>query len=106
MLQEYGVSQLLVGEDVSVDELGQIVGQVNERDLLDTVFKDPSAIDADVQTVMGQPLPVVQSMAGVDEMFEALSQGAEALVVADGNRPTGVLTRADLLEFLAHQKRN
>ncbi len=106
MLQEFGISQLLVGESSTVDDLSQIAGQVNERDLLDQVFKDPSAIDADVATVMGEPLPVVQSVAGIDEMFAALSQGAEALVVADGNRPTGVLTRADLLEFLAHQQRS
>jgi predicted transcriptional regulator len=34
-----------------------------------------------------------------------LSRGAEAIVVADGAQPIGVLTRADLLEFLAHQRR-
>ena len=106
MLQEFGISQLLVGESSSVDDLSQIIGQVNERDLLDQVFKDPSAIDADVSTLMGDPLPVVQSVAGIDELFAALSKGAEALVVADGNHPTGVLTRADLLEFLAHQQRS
>jgi predicted transcriptional regulator len=54
---------------------------------------------------MDPPLPVVQSSAGVEEMFADLSRGAEAIVVVDGARPTGVLTRADLLEFLAHQAR-
>ena len=37
--------------------------------------------------------------------FEDLSRGAEAVIVADGSRPVGVLTRADLLEFLAHSAR-
>jgi hypothetical protein len=38
-------------------------------------------------------------------MFADLSRGAEAIVVADGSRPTAVLSRADLLDFLAHQRR-
>jgi predicted transcriptional regulator len=36
-------------------------------------------------------------------MFRDLSKGAEAVVVADGAIPAGVLTRSDLLEFLAAQ---
>jgi cystathionine beta-synthase len=54
---------------------------------------------------MDPPLPVVQSSSGVEEMFADLSRGAEAIVVSEGSRPVGILTRADLLEFLAHQAR-
>ena len=74
---------------------------MNERSLLDRVMRDRSAIERDVVEVMDPPLPVVRDSAGVEEMFEDLSRGAEAIVVTDGSRPAGVLTRADLLEFLA-----
>jgi predicted transcriptional regulator len=47
---------------------------------------------------------VVPASFRLDEMFADLSRGAEAIVVADGEKPVGVLSRADLLEFLAHQK--
>ena len=71
--------------------------------MLDRVFRDRGAVDRDVAEVMDAPLPVVQSSAGVDEMFADLSRGAEAIVVADGSKPIAVLSRADLLEFLAKQ---
>ncbi len=103
LLQQYGISQLPVAKTDQPQDLSEIVGSIQERSLLDRVFRDRDAINRDVAEVMDPPLPVVQSSSGVEEMFADLSRGAEAIVVAEGSRPTGVLTRADLLEFLAHQ---
>ena len=103
LLQQYGISQLPVARTDQPNDLSEIVGSIQERSLLDRVFRDRDAINRDVAEVMDPPLPVVQSSAGVEEMFADLSRGAEAILVVDGSRPTGVLTRADLLEFLAHQ---
>jgi cystathionine beta-synthase len=105
ILQAYGISQVPVAKSESPDSVAQIVGSIHERGLLDRVFRDRDAIERDVIEVMDPPLPVVQSSAGVEEMFADLSRGAEAIVVVDGDRPSGVLTRANLLEFLAHQSR-
>jgi cystathionine beta-synthase len=104
-LQSYGISQIPVAKNDAPADLAEMVGSINERSLLDRVFRDRDAISREVVEVMDPPLPVVQSSAGVEEMFADLSRGAEAIVVAEGSRPTGVLTRADLLEFLAHQSR-
>ena len=104
LLQSYGISQVPVVRNEKPTDLSDIVGSIHERSLLDRVFRDHTAIERDVIEVMDPPLPVVRSAAGVEEMFEDLSRGAEAIVVADGSRPAGVLTRADLLEFLAHQQ--
>jgi cystathionine beta-synthase len=104
-LQAYGISQVPVAKSEAPEDVAQIVGSIHERGLLDRVFRDRDAIERDVVEVMDPPLPVVQSSAGVEEMFADLSRGAEAIVVADGARPAGVLTRADLLEFLAHEAR-
>ena len=103
LLQQYGISQLPVARSDQPGDLSEIVGSIQERSLLDRVFRDRDAINRDVAEVMDPPLPVVQSSAGVEEMFADLSRGAEAILVVEGSRPTGVLTRADLLEFLAHQ---
>lgn len=103
MLQEFGISQLPVATSESPSDVSQIVGSIQERSLLGTVFRDSEAIDRPVQEVMEAPLPVVQLGQHLDAMFRDLSRGAEAVVVADGSRPVGVLTRADLLEFLATQ---
>jgi cystathionine beta-synthase len=102
ILQEYGISQLPVAKTDRPDDISELVGSIHERSLLDRVFRDQRAIERDVAEVMDPPLPVVKLEDGVDEMFADLGRGAEAIVVADGARPAGVLTRADLLEFLAH----
>jgi cystathionine beta-synthase len=103
-LQEFGISQVPVAKSEKPDDLSEILGSIHERSLLDRVFRDRDAINRDVVEVMDPPLPVVQLGAGVEEMFEGLSRGAEAILVADGSAPAGVLTRADLLEFLAHSR--
>jgi cystathionine beta-synthase len=104
ILQSYGISQLPVAKSESPEDTAELIGAINEKGLLDRVFKDRDAVGRDVIETMDPPLPVVQLSAGVEEMLSGLSRGAEAVVVADGSRPAGVLTRADLLEFLAHQR--
>ena len=104
-LQEFGISQVPVARSDKPADISEIVGSIQERSLLDKVFRDRGAVERDVAEVMEGPLPIVQASAGVEEMFADLSRGAEAIVVADGSVPKGVLSRADLLEFLAHQSR-
>jgi cystathionine beta-synthase len=106
ILQEYGISQLPVAKSEQPEHVDDIVGSIHERSLLDRVLRDGGAIDRQVGDVMDDPLPVVQMSSGVDAMFRDLAKGAEAIVVADGSRPAAVLTRADLLEFLANQTRS
>nr|MBA2601077.1 cystathionine beta-synthase [Actinomycetota bacterium] len=103
ILQSYGISQIPIAKSESPDDIAEIVGSIHERSLLDRVFRDRDAIDREVVEVMDPPLPVIQATSGVEEMVVDLSKGAEAIVVAEGSKPSGVLTRADLLEFLAHQ---
>ena len=40
----------------------------------------------------------------MDEAFNALLGGATALIVMDQDRPVGIITRLDLLEFMAHTR--
>ena len=103
LLQSYGISQIPVATSDKPDGVDDIVGSVHERGLLDRVFRDRDAIGRTVGEVMDAPLPVVELRHGIDEVVMDLSQGAEAVVVVDGSKPVGVLSRADLLEFLAHQ---
>jgi cystathionine beta-synthase len=104
-LQSYGISQIPVAKSLDPTDITELVGSIHERSLLDRVFRDRDAIERDVVEVMDPPLPVAQISDGVDEMFAGLARGGEAIVVAEGARLAGVLTRADLLEFLAHASR-
>jgi cystathionine beta-synthase len=103
-LQAYGISQLPVSEEPDGDDVVGLVGSISEKGLLDRAFRDPSVVDRTVGEVMDPPLPLVEASASLDEAFAMLS-GASALVVRRGERPIGVVTKLDLLEYLAHHPR-
>ncbi len=103
VLQEYGISQAPVVREPSED-VAQVVGAIQERALLDRIFRDPDALQADVAEVMGPPLPMVEAGEPIEVAFAEL-QREPAVLVTSGGRALGVLTRSDLLEFLAHRPR-
>jgi cystathionine beta-synthase len=104
ILQHYGISQVPVAKTDAPEDISDIIGSIHERGLLDRVFRDRDAIERSLAEVMDPPLPVVQISDGLEDMFAGLARGAEAVLVVDGAQPAGVLSRANLLEFLAHQK--
>jgi cystathionine beta-synthase len=80
------------------------VGSIRERGLLDRVFRNQDALGDEVAAAMEPPLPAVEIGESVDTVFADLSAGNPAVVVARGGRLIGVLTRADLLEYLARNR--
>ncbi len=104
LMQRYGISQLPVVRSEPVDSLADVVGSLQERELLERVFRNADALNEDVAVAMQPPLPAVDADASVNEVYEGLSGGSGAVVVASEGRPTGILTRSDLLEFLAAQR--
>ena len=53
---------------------------------------------------MQPPLAAVDATQSLDEVFETLTSRGNAVVVARSGSPVGVLTRSDLLEYLAHTR--
>ncbi|HTS72647.1 MAG TPA: pyridoxal-phosphate dependent enzyme, partial [Gaiellaceae bacterium] len=103
LMQEYSISQLPVMRHGSAGSLADVVGSLEERGLLDRVFRNPEAVNDEVAAAMQPPLAAVEASESVDEVFAALTGGSAAVVVASGGKPTGMLTRSDLLEYLAHR---
>jgi cystathionine beta-synthase len=103
-LQQHNISQAPVAREDSGD-VAALVGSIRERTLLDRIFRDPDALQADVAEVMAPPLPLVETADPIEMAFERLQQ-APAVVVTHDGRALGVLTRSDLLEFLAHRGRS
>ncbi|WP_273652108.1 cystathionine beta-synthase [Cellulomonas fimi] len=100
ILHEYGVSQMpVVGAEPPV-KVGEVAGSVSERDLLDAVFSGAAALSDRVDRHMSAAFPLIGSGESVQDAREAL-QKADALMVVDDGEPVGVLTRHDLLGFLA-----
>lgn len=104
-MQRYGISQIPVTSDGSTGRITDIVGSLDEKTMLDKVFRDPSLVDAKVENVMERPFPVVQATDDVERLYDELAGGAQALIAAQDERPVSVITKADLLEFVAHQRR-
>jgi cystathionine beta-synthase len=75
---------------------------VSEKSLLDRAYRDPSVVERTVGEVMDKPLPTIDLGASLDDAFGLLSGSASAVVAVAGGRPAGVVTKLDLLEFLAH----
>ena len=90
------------GNDGEVATLADVIGSLQDRALLDLVFKNADALHEDVAVAMQGPLTAVEADASVDEIVTALTGGTNAVVVAEGGRPVGVVTRSDLLDYLAH----
>ena len=103
VLQEYGISQLPVSEHAAGDAVDGIVGSITEKGLLDRAFRDPTTVERTVGEVMDRPLPVVDVGANLDEAFALLS-GVPALIATSAGRPVGVVTKLDVLEYLAHRR--
>jgi cystathionine beta-synthase len=103
VLQRFNISQAPVVRDEGAD-VARFVGGVHEIALLDRIFRDPDALQADVAEVMGPPIGMVEFDAPIELAFETLQHGPAVLVEKAG-QVLGVLTRSDLLEFLAHRSR-
>jgi cystathionine beta-synthase len=102
-LQRYGISQLPVSERLDGDDVDGIVGSVSEKGLLDRAYRDPTVVERTVGELMDPPLPTIDLEASLDDAFGLLSGGAPAVVAVAKGRCAGVLTKLDLLEFLAHR---
>jgi cystathionine beta-synthase len=95
-----GVSQLLVLSAEPPVVLGEVAGAIQEEDLLDRVFSGEVKLTDEVSGVIGEPFPLI----GVNEPIAVARTGlgpAAALLVTDGGKVLGVLTRTDLLTYLS-----
>jgi cystathionine beta-synthase len=103
-LQEFGISQMPVSEDPDGDAIAGIVGSISEKGLLDRAYRDPGVVERTVGEVMDPPLPLIDAGAALDDAFGVLSGAVGAVVAVSAGRPAGVVTKLDLLEYLAHRR--
>jgi len=103
-LERYGISQMPVTERDD-QRIEGIVGSISEKGLLERAYRKPEIVERTVGEVMDRPLPTIAASASVDEAFELLAAGAPALVAVTEDRPAGVITKLDLLEYLARTGR-
>jgi cystathionine beta-synthase len=93
-MKRYDVSQIPV-----VDEGDQIVGIVDESDVLLHVYGDEKRFLDPVSTAMVSKLDVLPVTAPMESLLPVFDRGHVAIVM-DGQKFLGLITRIDLLNFL------
>lgn len=120
LLREYEVSQLPVvrdaasGNDRLRDCLGPqpgvpidvhgIVGSLQERMLLDHIFRNPDVMNARVSTVMDGPFNLVDANEEIERVIPILAANSPAVLVQRDGILIGVITRADILDYVARNR--
>jgi cystathionine beta-synthase len=105
ILREHDISQLPVVRTPGTEpiEIHSIVGSIQERTLLDRLFENPDVVNAKVTSIMDGPFNLVDASEEIERIFPLFSSGSPAILVQSNGLLVGVVTRADLLEFAAHQ---
>ena len=97
VMREHAISQMpVVGED------GSLVGTIEEVDLLNHVVETghDHSQDEPIDGLVQNAQAVFPPQASLEEAMPMLTQGF-ALLVVDGGRPAGILTKIDVLEYVS-----
>ncbi|MBC7544042.1 MAG: cystathionine beta-synthase [Candidatus Sericytochromatia bacterium] len=95
VMREHGISQLPVMKG------SELIGSLIESALMNQVFSDISLTGKPVAHVMSEPFPMLDRQAPIEGLYQALSAGSQAVIVTDIDVPIAVLTKMDLINFLA-----
>ena len=109
LLREHNISQLPVirgGGPVESGpiEVHSIVGSIQERTLLDRVFRAPDVLAAKISTIMDAPFSLVDAKEEIERVIPILATSSPAVLVQREGVLIGVVTRADILEYVAHHR--
>jgi cystathionine beta-synthase len=80
--------------------MGEVVGMVDDRTLIDHLFAGRAQLTDPIVDFLGTPLNLIGAQEPVAAARSALADH-DALLVTTGGKPIGVLTRHDLLAFAA-----
>ncbi|MEO6627144.1 MAG: cystathionine beta-synthase [Aquihabitans sp.] len=100
VLREYGVSQLPVVRAEPPIMAAEVAGTIDERDLLDALVSGRATLTDQIEAHMSATLPLIGGGEPLSQLLAELEQADAVLVVIDGT-PRGVLSRQDVLGYLA-----
>jgi len=79
----------------------ELVGTVYDNELLKRVLENSGVLDQKVEVMMGDPLPVVAAGEPLSAVTRLLAGRTPAVLVRENGHYTGILTRFDMLQFIA-----
>ena len=103
VMHDTGVSQVVVSVTKELPLAAkEVVGTLRELELMDLIFRDDGVLDRPISHIMSPPMPMIGIGEPVARVVSCLEQGPSVLVL-DGGHPIGVLTRSDVLSYLAER---
>ena len=100
LMKDHDISQIPI-----LDKDGQIKGLVNEMTLFSRLLESDNPLQGDSQigTLADSTKAVFASHVILDEVLPAVMDG-QVLLVTEENQPIGILTKIDLLDYIASQR--
>ncbi len=99
-LREFGVSQMPVVRAEPPVMAAEVAGTIDERDLLELLVSGTATVDDAIEGHMSPVLPLIGSGEPLSALLDEL-HGADAVLVVHDGTPRGILSRQDVLGFLA-----
>jgi cystathionine beta-synthase len=78
----------------------EVAGTIDEKDLLDLLVSGAATVDDTIEDHMTPVLPLIGSGEPLSALLEELHKADAVLVITDGT-PRGILSRQDVLGFMA-----
>ncbi|MCU1515018.1 MAG: cystathionine beta-synthase [Microbacteriaceae bacterium] len=100
IMAKYGVSQVPVLSAEPPVVIGEVIGAIDEKSLLEHVFAGGGEMTDAVQKFIGAPLGLIGVHESISVARAALTK-TDALLVTEDGKPVAVVTRQDLLTFLS-----
>lgn len=101
LMRDLGVSQVVVSVSKEPPLAAkEVSGTLDELSLMDLAFRDAAVLERPVSEVMRPAMPMIGIGQPVPILVDQLG-AAPAVLVLDGGHPVGVISRSDVLSFLA-----
>jgi cystathionine beta-synthase len=99
-MRQYDISQMPVLTAEPPVVMGEVVGSIDEKTLIDAVFSGRAQLTDALAEFVAPPLGLIGMNDSVEAARDAFAS-ADALLVTSDGKPAAVVTRHDLLAFLS-----
>ena len=98
LMKEHGISQVPV-----LDDNGRLAGLVSEIDLLNYLLKNPGSMDVPVDELVEADYATVTPQTKI-RLLRNIFNDAKLVCVLERDEMVGVITKIDLIEYLASKR--
>ncbi|RLE95106.1 MAG: XRE family transcriptional regulator [Thermoprotei archaeon] len=101
IMWDNGISQIPV-----LDKHGRVIGTIFEDNIINSLLSNKeSTLFKPVKEIMGPVLPIVPPSETVDNVTQLLAKGVPAVLVMDGDKLLGIITKSDIIAYQIEERK-